>query len=100
LIYQLRLYTVADGAMDAWLAEWSEVVVPLRRRFGFHVAGAWVSQEQNRFVWIIGHEDFQVRDADYYGSSDRAALDPDPARHLTSTETLIMSEVELPPEAT
>ena len=36
---QLRVYTVADGAFDAWIAEWREHVAPLRERFGFRMLG-------------------------------------------------------------
>ncbi|MGH2787190.1 MAG: NIPSNAP family protein [Actinomycetota bacterium] len=93
MIFQLRSYTVTEGAMDEWLAEWANVVYPLRRQFGFEVVGAWVSRAENRFVWIIGHTDFERRDRDYYESPARAGLDPDPARHLVATETLLMDEV-------
>jgi hypothetical protein len=96
MAYQLRDYTVKAGAMDEWLAEWARVVHPLRRQFGFEVVGAWVSRDENRFVWIIGHSDFEARDRAYYESPERSGLDPDPARHLARTTTLLLDAVPVP----
>ena len=86
---QLRIYTVKAGAMSAWCQEWREKVAPLRRRYGFDVVGSWVIDETNQFVWIIEHsgpEDWQAVDSRYYASTERKAIDPDPARHLEKAE--------------
>jgi NIPSNAP len=92
--YQLRSYVVKPGEMDEWLTEWREKVLPLRRKFGFEVVGAWVIEEEDRFVWIVGHDgDFRARDHDYYASPERENMDPDPARHLAGTETKLMISV-------
>ena len=92
--YQLRSYVVKQGEMDEWLTEWRDKVVPLRRKFGFEVVGAWVIEEESRFVWIVGHDgDFLARNDDYYASPERENMDPDPARHLASTETKLMTSV-------
>lgn len=93
--YQLRMYTVKPGAMAAWLDEWSRLICPLRRALGFEVLGAWVTEE-DRFVWILayaGEKPWDEADAAYYASPARAALDPDPARHLTNAETSTMRSV-------
>jgi NIPSNAP len=94
---QLRVYTVAEGAFDAWLAEWREHVAPLRERFGFRVLGPWADLATNTFVWMLeydGPDDFAAADSRYYGSPERQALEPDPARHLTSVETRMLRPVE------
>jgi len=94
--YQLRLYAIEEGALDAFIREWSNGVRPLRLRFGFVVVGAWVIRETNRFVWIVGHEgpgSFEEHDAAYYASAERAALDPDPARHINGAETHFIDPV-------
>jgi hypothetical protein len=80
--YQLRIYGLLPGRADEFAREWAEQVVPLRRAHGFEVVGGWVTEDGDRFVWIIGHEDFEAADAAYHASSERAAFDPDPARHL------------------
>jgi hypothetical protein len=80
--YQLRTYGVLPGHAEDFAREWREQVVPLRRRHGFEVVGGWIVEEGDRFVWIVGHEDFEAADRAYYESPERAAMDPDPRRHL------------------
>ncbi len=94
---QLRQYTVVEGQMDRWVREWRERVVPLRRRFGFRVEGAWARTEDRRFVWVISHdgpEGFEAADRRYYDSPERASLDPDPARLIEHAETELLTPVE------
>lgn len=94
--YQLRVYTVRTGAMDDWVGEWRRHIEPLRRRFGFEVIGPWVVEDEDRFVWILGYGDddgWQAADEAYYASSERRAIEPDPARHLLATEQWMMRPV-------
>jgi NIPSNAP len=94
--YRLRIYEVKQGEMSAWVNEWSRLVRPLREKFGFHVLGAWASEESNTFVWLLGHDGpsgYDDADRAYYASPERAALDPDPARHLAATRQLDVTPV-------
>jgi hypothetical protein len=94
--YQLRRYLVQPTEMDTWLEEWRRDIVPLRERFGFNIVGAWVSREENRFVWVMsydGPEGFEAANERYYASPARLAIQPDPTRHLVETETLLMESV-------
>ena len=94
--YQLRRYTIKPGEMDDWIDEWRRIVVPLRRRFGFRVEGAWVDRASDLFVWMIsyaGDEAFESADRRYYSSEERRAVTPDPARHLASTDTTLLESV-------
>jgi hypothetical protein len=53
------------------------------------VDGAWVAEEESRFVWILtydGPEDWKAKDADYYASPERNSLDPDPAKLIAESE--------------
>jgi hypothetical protein len=80
---QVRVYKIKPGDLDAFVDEWHEHVAPLRRRFGFEVVAAWASEEDDTFVWVIAHDgDFARDDRAYDASPERAALDPDPARHI------------------
>ncbi len=84
--YELRIYEAKDGELDAFVAEWQEQVVPLRRAAGFDVVGGWRTDD-GRFVWILGFDgDFSAADAAYYESPARRAVEPDPARHLAQRE--------------
>jgi hypothetical protein len=92
VIWQLRLYSIREGEWDDWVREWRDSIAPLRRRLGFEVLGPWRADD-GRFAWMIGHEDFDAADEAYYASPARAALAPDPARHLAETETLRLEEI-------
>jgi hypothetical protein len=85
--WQLRIYTIKEHALDAWIDEWRAKVAPLRRQSGFRVLGPWI--DDRTFVWLLGYEGddgFDAADARYYASSERAALTPDPARHVVHAE--------------
>jgi hypothetical protein len=77
--------------MEEWLSEWHEHVRRLRLAHGFAVFGPWVGEDDETFVWILGHDgDFEAADAAYYASEERRALEPDPARHIASQELRFM----------
>jgi hypothetical protein len=79
--FQLREYTIEDGRLDDFVAEWRKLVLPLRVSLGFGVLGPWVEREASRFVWVVGYDgDIRSADAAYYSSAERQAMDPDPAR--------------------
>ena len=93
-ISQLRIYTIKEGKTQEWLDGWTRGVLPLRRKFGFRIDGAWLVAGENRFVWILTYDDargFEARDADYYESPERRALDPDPAPQIEKAETCFMT---------
>jgi hypothetical protein len=75
--------------MGEFLDAWLRGVVPLRRRFGFTFVGAWVVEDDDELVWILGYDGadgFDRADDRYYASPERAALDPDPAQWFESSE--------------
>jgi NIPSNAP len=79
---QLRRYRIAPRRVAQFAEEWRRGVVPLRQRYGFEIQG-WVVDATDEFIWVLRHSDrdsFDAADAAYYRSSERAALDPDPAR--------------------
>ena len=92
---QLRMYTINRGKMDDFVRAWKAGVYPLRRTHGFQIEGAWVIKERNQFVWLLsyGGGDWEARDAAYYASPERAALDPDPAQFIAQAEQWFLSDV-------
>ncbi|NIA25070.1 MAG: hypothetical protein GWP04_05825 [Gammaproteobacteria bacterium] len=93
--YQLRMYDVAEGKMEEFLAIFP-AVVEARRSVGFDVVGAWTIPEENKFVWIVSTEAPGGIDAlsdAYYASPLRAAIDPEPASLLDEIETRLMQAV-------
>jgi hypothetical protein len=97
MVTQLRDYRIEAGAMDDWVTEWRAKIVPIRRAVGFSIAGAWIVEEESRFVWLLRHPDgweaFEAADAAYFASPERAALDPDPARFIESQSNTRLREV-------
>jgi hypothetical protein len=94
--YRLRIYEVKQGEMSAWIDEWSRLIRPLRERLGFRVLGAWASEDANTFVWLLGYDGadgYEAADAAYYALPERAAVRPDPARHLAATRQLEVKPV-------
>jgi hypothetical protein len=94
----LRIYTIKPGEMDDWVDEWRTHVLPLRRRLGFEVLGAWVSDEDDTFAWLLGYEGgegIEAANAAYYDSPDRAALDPDPVRHIAEARQLSVRALDV-----
>lgn len=96
MVSQLRIYTIESGRMEEWVEAWTQSVYPLRLKHGFAIPGAWVVEGQNKFVWIVsydGPETWEAKEEAYYGSSDRRALDPDPAQYLMKTESWFITSV-------
>lgn len=96
---QLRIYTINRGKMDEFVQAWLKGVYQLRLRFGYRIPSAWVVAERNEFVWVLAHdgpESWEAREATYYGSADRAAVNPDPRQFIARAEHYFISSV-LPP---
>ena len=99
MVIQIRIYKIHAGRMGEWLTGWGNSIVPLRRKFGFEVVGAWVNRESNRFVWVLSlpaSEDWDSRDRAYYASEERRAFRPDPANCVAEAETILGEAVTLP----
>lgn len=94
--YQLRRYRIQPGKLGECIDAWRAGVYPLRVGHGFHILGAWVIEDRNEFVWILGYAGpggFAAADAAYYASAERAALDPDPAQYFEHTEEWLMTSI-------
>jgi NIPSNAP len=93
---ELRDYRIRHGQMDAWIAGWKSGVVPLREKAGFHIIGAWVDRQNDRFVWLVGYAgagEFETANNRYYSSHERGSLQPDPAELIEEVETVKVETV-------
>lgn len=97
---QHRRYRLKPGALDAFVRVWAEQVVPLRRRFGFDVEGAWSSPEADCFVWVVSHpggrDEFARAERAYYDSPQRSAISPNPGDLIDDAEVTMLEAVERP----
>lgn len=91
---QFRKYHLKPGALNNFVDVWQRGVVPLRKREGFEVVGAWVSREENVFTWVVSHPgDFTAAEQAYYRSPERARLHPDPAVLIAEAEVMMVQPV-------
>ena len=70
--------------------------VPSTLKIGFTIDLAEVIEDRNEFVWIVsydGPESWDAKQAEYYASPERAAVDPDPAQHIAKTERWFIKSV-------
>ncbi|MEA2299049.1 MAG: hypothetical protein QOF77_1985 [Solirubrobacteraceae bacterium] len=91
---QLRIYSIRTARLDEFTAFWRAEIVPLRRRFGFTVEGAWADAETSTFAWVVGHPEFDEAEAAYYASPDRAALSHDPSEFIEHSDLRRMEPVD------
>ncbi len=91
--HQLRVYQVKEGRMGDWVEKWRSDVLPIRRRFGFAVIGPWIVRDEERFVWIVGHDNFSEAVAAYGASPERSALDAEIPEYLEKTEAWMLDAV-------
>ncbi len=97
-VTQLRLYRIEDGRLDDFVAAWKAGVVPLRKAHGFTIEAAWTVHDVSRFVWIVGYDgplSWEKAEEAYYGSPERAAIDPDPARWVIDPQTWFVTPIDL-----
>src|ERR671911_1715129 len=76
---ELRRNRIMTGHIDECVEAWLSGVVPLRRRFGFTIAGAWIIEAPGELVWVLvyeGEDGFDAADRRYYESAERSALEP------------------------
>ena len=95
--YQLRIYRIAEGKLDDFVAAWLHGVKPLRERLGFVVEHAFTAPADDEFVWILRHDgpgSFEDADAAYYRSPERQTLDPDPAQYIVATDERMVRRVD------
>jgi hypothetical protein len=82
--------------MDAWIAGWTDGVVPLRQEFGFQIIGAWVDWQDDRFIWLVGYsgaDGFDAANERYYASPKRAALRPEPSELIEEARKVMVDAV-------
>jgi len=89
------MYTINRGKMDDFVRAWTAGVYPLRAKQGFRIDGAWVLKERNQFVWLLTYDgtDWDAKEAAYYASPERKAMNPDPAQFIAHAEHWFLTEV-------
>ncbi|NJK43861.1 MAG: NIPSNAP family containing protein [Pleurocapsa sp. SU_196_0] len=93
---QLRRYTIHDGELENFVAEWKVLLVPLREKLGFTVLQAYTVPDANQFVWLMGYDgvgSWEIADRAYFESPERKTMTPDPARLIARMENQFVGRV-------
>ncbi len=101
--YQLRTYTVNRGMMDQWVQHFNDIIVPLQRKYGMPVEGAWVNEDQNQFVWIRSFQDaseVESKEAAFYASPEWTQIVDHTRSHLARIQVEPMHSVLQVPAST
>jgi len=88
--WELRIYTINRGQLDDFVAAWLAGPYPIRTEQGFEIPAAWVSRENNQFIWIVGYdgpESWEEKQAAYYESASRTSVDVDPIMMIARGDT-------------
>ena len=96
-VHELRSYQIDPGRFEEFIQLWRKAVVPLRRKAGFEIEGAWVDPGAGRFVWVISHdsvESFEAAAEAYYDMPERQALEPSPRDYLEEVSTVKLQALE------
>ncbi len=94
--WELRIYTINRGQLDAFVDAWLQGVYPVRIEQGFQIPAAWVSRANNQFIWVLGYDGpdtWEDKQRAYYASSARQALDVDPLDMIAHGETWPLAAV-------
>jgi hypothetical protein len=66
MIYELRIYEVFPGKMEALHKRFAEVTVPLWERLGVQIVGFWttvIGTSHNQLIYILAFESLAQREA-------------------------------------
>ena len=93
MVSQLRIYTINKGMMDSWLKLFHEHLLPNHEKYGIPIEASWVNADQTEFIWVRSFDsiaEIQVKEAEYYSSSERIALGDQPQTHIAKIEVRIV----------
>lgn len=96
MVYQLRIYTVNRGMMDAWVELFNDKLVGIQEKYGISIDGMWVNEDANQFIWIRSFpsaEEVTAREAAFYASPEWNAVMDHARSHLARLDVQTMTSV-------
>ncbi len=97
-VVEIELVTIGSGT-DRWMhgsRGGSQGSFRCEREAGFHIIGAWVDRQNDRFVWLIGYagaDESESANNRYYDSDERASLQPNPAELIEQAKAVKVETV-------
>lgn len=94
MVYELRVYEVNPGKMDAILERFDKHVVALFAKHGMTIKHFWVDADDatNRLYYVVEHSDMETRNANY----ERFRADPEwaEAKRLSESDGPLVKQQE------
>ena len=92
---QMRIYKIKETQLETFAREWATQIKPLREKLGFAISKAYMNHEVSEFIWFLEHpdEDWKALDEAYHTSTERRAMNPNPARNIVSTKQWFLEEL-------
>ena len=107
MLFELRIYRIAAGWMDAMHERMAKLVIPLFRELGMpHPVGAWeatAGPALPRFIWMIAWPDYAAREAGWAGFYPRWQVvrgTTTSVQFVTSIDVALVTawpEIQIPP---
>ena len=101
-VYEMRMYYVAPGKMDALLARFADHTEAIFKRYNLKTIGYWVPHEnaKNLLLYIVEHDSLEAAEKNWEASRDdkewqrvRAETDAE-APLVASIERYFMQKVD------
>jgi hypothetical protein len=92
----MRSYGIVPSELEAFVRAWRNEVVPLRRRLGFEVVGAWIDPDRSEFIWVVsytGGGGLKVGDREYASVRERTVFKDDPAAYVMTQDVRQLSPI-------
>ncbi|WP_301169715.1 NIPSNAP family protein [Brevibacillus nitrificans] len=94
MLYELRIYDVVPGRMQALLDRFQNDAISIFERHGMKVTNFWVDADEakNRLYYVLEHPNLEIRNQNY----DRFRNDPEwmEIRRVTEMEGPLVAKQE------
>ncbi|MED1792108.1 NIPSNAP family protein [Brevibacillus nitrificans] len=94
MLYELRIYDVVPGRMQALLDRFQNDAISIFERHGMKVTNFWVDADEskNRLYYVLEHPNLEIRNQNY----DRFRNDPEwiEIRRVTEIEGPLVAKQE------
>lgn len=98
MIYEIRHYTLHEGATDRMLTRFHDINLPLFKRHGITLENAWIDQDSDlRFSFLASFADKASRDdawARYHQDPEFLAAKDEQATIIREIELHVMRPVD------
>lgn len=99
MVSQIRIYTINKGMMDSWINVFQEKLMPIHKKCGIPIVGAWTNLDRSEFIWVRSFstvDEIASKESEYFATPERTALGDLPGSHIAKIEVKVVESVVLP----